>query len=194
MRILVRSTTLGQHCHTKQCISNTSQAIVIQAIGPTGNAPDLQSVALVDSARNVSIYNNTIYYNATELVEQDDSPSVNSPIQLSGITNFVIVNNVIWTTPGARDDISLIQLCNMQNGLMTGNKVLKAPFVRSKGGYLCTADNADSCTEYQIEMTVNWQTETYARGCSTNNSGNVTIAADNTWQNCVVTTRGLFRS
>jgi hypothetical protein len=55
---------------------------MIQAIDPTGNAADLQSAALVDSARNVSTSNNAIYYNATELVEQDDSLSVNSPIRL----------------------------------------------------------------------------------------------------------------
>jgi hypothetical protein len=171
--------------------SNTNQAIMIQAIGPTGNAADLQSVALVDSARNVSISNNTIYYNATELVEQDDSPSVNSPIQLSGITGFRIVNNVIWTTPGARNDIPLIQLCNMQNGVMAGNKVLEAPFAPSKGGYLCTANNAASCPAYPIKNTLNWQTEAYARGCSSKNSGNVTITADNTWQSGVVTTLGL---
>jgi hypothetical protein len=82
----------------------------------------------------VSTSNNAIYCNATELVEQDDSPSVNSPIRLSGIMNFRIVNNVTWTNPGARNDISLIQLCNMQNGTMVGKKVLHAPFPHSKGG------------------------------------------------------------
>jgi hypothetical protein len=40
---------------------NANQAITIQAIGPTGNAADLLSVALVDSARNVCISNNTIF-------------------------------------------------------------------------------------------------------------------------------------
>jgi hypothetical protein len=83
---------------------------------------------------NVSISNNIIRYNASELVEQDDSPSVHSPIQLSA--GFRIVNKAIWTNPGARDDISLIQLCNMQYDVMAGNKVPAASARLMTGEYI----------------------------------------------------------
>jgi hypothetical protein len=163
--------------------SRTNTAVMIQTTGPTGTAASLQSTTLVDSSRNVTISNNTIYYNATNIVTTDTWPHQNVPIILSGVTDFHIVKNVIWTNPGARNDISLMQLCNVQDGVISGNKILHAPFVSWKGGYLCTTNEATNCPAYPVNKTLGWMTASSLAGCSATNTRNVTIAGDNTWQN-----------
>jgi hypothetical protein len=163
---------------------STNTAILIQGSAPRGDPNALLFTMLVDSAVYVRILNNTIYYNATNLIGQDTD---NVPIVLAGVSTFDIANNVIWTNPGARNDIPLIQMCNMRDGVISGNKILESPFESGQGGYLCSKQSASSCPSYPVNKTLQWVTSGIQRGCSMKKCHNVTIYGDNTWQDDVTT-------